>query len=233
MANQHIKSRLDGMQQMLMAAYKSSISLSNASKGYERESFVNGFLAEILTPQFRFGTGDITDVGGSRSGQLDIVIEYPFVPSLPLVAGRSPRLYLAEGVVAVVEVKSDISSQWDQVIKTAKSVANLKRNYGSGVSIGPRAIEKVPFYAVGYKGWSNLDHVCAKLSETPDVNGVLVIESGNFCGKYTYKDADDNPVIFSRSSKGSSMALWELITCIHHAGSMVTSTTKEVPSLYS
>ena len=100
--------------------------MSSASKGNEREAFINGFLSEVLPPQFRFGSGDATDQNGARSGQLDIVVEYPFVPSLPIVAGRSPRLYLAEGIVAVIEVKSDIAKQWDEVMTTANQLASLK-----------------------------------------------------------------------------------------------------------
>lgn len=41
--------------------------LSDASRGVEREAFINAFLSDILTPQFRFGSGEITDQKGNRS----------------------------------------------------------------------------------------------------------------------------------------------------------------------
>ena len=47
-----------------------------------------------------FGSGDATDVAGNRSGQLDVVLEYPFAPSIP--AGGKTKLFLAEGVASVV-----------------------------------------------------------------------------------------------------------------------------------
>jgi hypothetical protein len=72
---------------MLKGVHQAGDRLSNASKGNEREAFINGFLSQVLPPHFRFGSGDITDQHGARSGQLDIVVEYPFVPSLPIVAG--------------------------------------------------------------------------------------------------------------------------------------------------
>ena len=219
---------------MLMGAHHAGGSLSSASKGNEREAFINGFLSQVLPPQFRFGSGDATDQNGVRSGQLDIVVEYPFVPSLPIVAGRSPRLYLAEGIVAVIEVKSDIAQQWDEVMTTANALASLKRNYKyqSGVSIGPRAPEKIPLYAVGYAGWKGFETVKSHVDNAKDINGVLVIEHGHFVGLYEYLDEAHKSHTFTSSSQSSSMALWGLICCIHYAGSMVTSATKNVPKLY-
>lgn len=111
--NEHIYKRLEGIQKLLTAVHSSSNAFSNESRGTEREAFINLFLSNMLPNQFRFGSGDITDIGNNRSGQLDIVIEYPILPSLNLPAtGSNTRLYLAEGVVAVIEVKSDLPTQW-------------------------------------------------------------------------------------------------------------------------
>jgi len=205
-----------------------------ASKGNEREAFINGFLSQVLPPHFRFGSGDVTDQNGARSGQLDIVVEYPFVPSLPIVAGRSPRLYLAEGVVAIIEIKSNVASQWKEVEATAKQLAVLIRNYDypSGVSIGPRAGEKIPLYAVGYTGWKTFETVKGYVKRESGINGVLVIEHGHFFGQYNFLDDRNKPQPFVYEAQDTPMALWGLITCLHHAGSMVTSVTKNVPKRY-
>lgn len=234
MANPHIKSRLEGIQSMLMGAHQAGGHLSSASKGHEREAFINGFLSEVLPAQFRFGSGDATDQSGARSGQLDIVVEYPFVPSLPIVAGRSPRLYLAEGIVAVIEVKSDIAGQWEQVTKTAEQLAKLTRkyNYEEGVSIGPRAGEKIPLYAVGYEGWQRFEEIKSRVDPAKGINGILVIKHGHFAGQYCYLDHKNQPQTFACESTSSAMALWGLISCLHHAASMVTSATKNVPRRY-
>jgi hypothetical protein len=102
-----------------------------ASKGREREAFIHFFLSQILPSIPQFGCGDITDCNGQntqegegKSGQLDIVIECPFLPSLPSLGMR--RLYLAESVAAVIEVKSDVASQWDEVQRTAMKVKQLR-----------------------------------------------------------------------------------------------------------
>src|SRR5262245_16832493 len=122
----------------------------------------------------------VTPQINSGSGQPDVVIEFPLVPSLPIVAGRSPRLYLVEGIVAVIEVKSDLSKQWNRVLDTATQLSALMRNYGSGVSIGPRAGPKVPLYAIGYTGWSRFSTVKQHVDAKAGVNGILVVEHGHF-----------------------------------------------------
>jgi hypothetical protein len=165
-----------------MGAHQAGHSMSNTTKGNEREAFINGFLSQVLPPHFRFGSGDATDQHGSRSGQLDIVVEYPFVPSLPIVAGRTPRLYLAEGIVAVIKVKSDIASQWYQVESTASKLSVLERDYyyPRGVTLGPRALTKIPFYAVGYTGWETIETIKEHVNPDNGINGVLVIDKAHF-----------------------------------------------------
>jgi hypothetical protein len=110
MPNAHVLQRLDGIRDQLMAVHKTSIPMSNATKRAEREAFINQFLSKVLPPVYRFGGGDATDAAGHRSGQLDVVVEYPFGPTLPSVAGET-RLYLAESVAAVIEVKSSLPAQ--------------------------------------------------------------------------------------------------------------------------
>jgi hypothetical protein len=141
-------------------------------------------------------------------------------------------LYLAEGIVAVVEVKSNVASQWDEVLATAGQLTTLSRAYGSGVSIGPRAGPKIPLYAVGYKGWTDFASLKNRLEANPEVSGILVIDSGHFIGRYDALTAEDKPYVFSYEREGSPMAFWGLVSCIHHAASMTTSKAKDVPRRY-
>ncbi len=97
--------------------------MSSATSGQERAAFIDQFLSQAFPSPFRFGTGDATDVVGGRSGQLDVVVEFPFMPSLPIAGGSSSRLYLAESVAAVVEVKSNVGAQWNQALHTAAQLA--------------------------------------------------------------------------------------------------------------
>ena len=222
MVSDTLLQRMNGIQKMLIAAYDAGALMSSATKGTERETFIETFLKQVFTPQYRFGSGDAFDQDGNQSGQLDVVIEYPLVPSLPIVGNEQPRLYLAEGIAAVVEVKSNVSSQWAEVIRTATKLAKLKRKYSGGVSLGKTPGQRVPFFAVGFTGWKSPDIIRQHLDDAP-IDGVLVIDSGCFVSTETFN---------SLTCGGSSIALWCLISCIHRATSIVTSTATGVPIKY-
>lgn len=175
--NAHIAERLEGIRQVLVAQGRASGPMSSASKGSERELFIREFLAKVFPPHIRFGSGDITDAKGNKSGQVDIVTELPFFPSFP-VPGGDQRLYMAEGVAAAVEVKSDLSAQWGQVERTAASVQALAIRRIRTMWIGKRLSEHIPVIAVGYTGYTTLDGLVERFESTspdcrPDVALVL------------------------------------------------------------
>ena len=205
MANALVHERLAGIQRVLMGVHQASSPLSANSRGDERQAFVSRFLAEVLPPVYRFGTGDATDAGGTRSGQLDVVIEYPFSPSLPSVSGpNSTRLYLAESVAAVIEVKSDVSKQWQEAQYTASQLAPLQRKFGSTMSMGPPPTPKIPLFVAGYTGWKNTDTLQRRMTENPHITGILVIEEGFFVSSTEYGVVAEGP-----------WALWGLICTLH------------------
>lgn len=205
--NDELKQRLQGIHAGLMAAYHAGGESTAACKGIEREIFVRRFLSQVLPPTFRFGFGDIIDTSKHRSGQIDIVIENPFFPSLPVVED-GPRLYLAEGVAAALEVKSDISSQWKEVVGTANKLKPLVPCPGGvkGHSTLVMADCCVPLFAVGFRGWKQLATVRPFL-DAEAIDGVFVIESGLLCihKKYNVDDIQDDPLT----------ALWSFLCCVH------------------
>jgi hypothetical protein len=220
--NHHIIQRLSGIQSMLLGAYQANKSLSANTKGVERQTFIDSFLSQVLPNHFRFGTGDATDRYGAKSGQLDVVVEYPFVPSLPIVGSEKTRLYLAEGISAVIEVKSDVAGQWGEVQNTAKHLSVLKRQYGSGVSFGPQATSHIPFFVVGYTGWKNIETLKSKL-QPGFVDGILVIDNLQFASTERFMGI---------TADGTPAALWGLICAIHLASSMGGSLAADVPIQY-
>jgi hypothetical protein len=232
--NTFIEERLDGIRQILMGVHNAGRSLTTPSKGNEREAFVDHLLSQVLPRSYRLGSGEATDQYGNKSGQLDVVVEYPFVPSLSIITPDSPRLYLAEGIVAAIEVKSNLGKQWSQVESSAKKLLPVKRNYTyrEGISMGPRAIEKIPLYVVGYTGCSSLETVRNYVDETNGIYGVLVIDEGHFFGKCPYLDHVGKQKELECEAESTSMALWSFITCIHYASSMITSVTKNTPIRY-
>jgi len=196
-ANPHLERLLLGIHGQLCGGYLGGRGGTAASAGHDRERFVKGFLSRVLPPPFRFGSGEVTDIAGKLTGQLDIVVEFPILPSVQLLGTYSTsRLYLAEGVAAVIEVKSDLAAQWSRVLATARKVKAIDRP----------GRDTTPFLAVGYTGWKKPKTLTAKLQETADVDGALVIEPG----------------IFVSRASGSAVnhrawALWALVCMLHHA----------------
>jgi hypothetical protein len=207
MPNPFVLDRLTGIQNQLMGLHRGSTGLSSATKGREREDLIDRYLAQVFPTHYRFGDGDITDINENKSGQVEIVVEYPFFPSFPMI-GANSRLYLAEGVAAVIEVKSSLDPQWEQVTKTAAAVKKLQRNFGATGWTGLAPKPEIPFFAVGYTGWRDPDTLKDKLKDQ-NIDSILVIENGLFASNQ----------YFGGVRGTGAWALWGLIQCLHLATS--------------
>ncbi len=138
----------------------------------------------------------------NKSGQVDIVIEFPNYASFPYLQG-GPRLYLSEGVASIIEVKSDLTRQWDEALETVRKVKELKRVFipnrdqelaglfdsdkqiHTPVEQSSKSIiynEKyppisIPTFIVAYKGWKNISTLEEKAKSSKGlVDGVLIID---------------------------------------------------------
>ena len=157
--------------------------MPNAVIGNEREVLIREFLSKVFPGPFRFGTGAITDSDDNLSGQADVVIELPFEPSFPMPAGHD-RLYLAESVGAVIEVKSNLYQQWDELTRTTQQIKTLNRNIRAIMRVGDLS-SKIPVFGVAYTGYRTIDGIQNRLNETPEdsrPDGVLIIDSGCYVG---------------------------------------------------
>ena len=206
MSNEYVYQKLMGIQSALVGLHQGGAKGSTASRGEDREGFILHFLNAVLPPLYGFGSGDATDKSGRRTGQLDIVVEYPFAPALPPGTGRHKnKLYLAECIAAVIEVKSDVARQWKEVTRTSAKLKNLRRDFGAQMLTGYPPQEVVPLFAVGYEGWSTIKSLRSKLAVNPEIAGILIIKHGLFA--------------FSRSLGAGEAtrpwALWALICALH------------------
>jgi hypothetical protein len=210
--NHQLKARLAGIRSILLAHHKAGSLLPSASKGSERETLVREFLEKVFPLPFRFGSGAISDAAGLASGQLDIVVEWPFCASFP-TPGGSERLYLAESVAFVIGVKSDLAGQWSQVEESVAKVWPLRRRWRGhftvdsevGISTVPASESRIPYAVVGFSGYKTSDVLAHRLSETPQERRpdvALVIESGAYVGWNGINVADDEG-LFAFCSDGA------------------------------
>ena len=213
---------LEGIQKILMGTYEAGIPLSSHSKGFERETFISSFLSKVLPPLYRFGTGEVVDGLNEPSGQLDIVVETPFMPSLPLPgAESSPRLYPPEAVAVVIEVKSDIDTQWNRLKLASEKLGKFERRFGAVITMGELP-KQIPYFAVAYKGPKKLQTLWDRLKIHPRISGVLIVESKVFLARASALglSLDNNtsaqPEHVGCGYEGND-ALWAFVIALHAA----------------
>lgn len=220
MPSDEFSTRLAGVWRSLIALHAGGAAMSSASSGREREQFVDEFLRKVLPPAYRIGSGDVIDSFGQKTGQQDVVVEFSFLPTLPAIAGKE-RLYLAEGVAALVEVKSNLAKDWADVKRRASAIRNLRRIFRvpGFTPYGPPP-ERIPYFAVGYSGWKSIETVQEKCQEG-FVDAILIIDHGLFCtrsdffpDKFYTPDGKWNIRGFFAKEEG---ALWGLVCCVHYA----------------
>lgn len=163
--NEHLKRRLGAILNQLQAVHGGNAP-STATRGGEREAFVELLLRSCVPLPYRFGSGEVTDAAGNVSGQIDVVIEHPFFPSFPLLGTSQHRLYLVESVAIAIEVKSSIA-QFDEAVETMRKFLALdpRADWGQkppayltgGVGSGARTcfLDRSALAMVFYKGWQN------------------------------------------------------------------------------
>ncbi|MEU7696627.1 DUF6602 domain-containing protein [Microbispora hainanensis] len=92
-------------------------------KGSLVEDEIRTFLSEHLPRSSNVGTGEVIDITGTRSGQLDVIIcgeDQPF-----RFETNEAGLYIVEGVTAVGEVKSVLTT--GELAKAIKSGSQFKQ----------------------------------------------------------------------------------------------------------
>lgn len=77
--------------------------------GNAREFFVKRVLKTVLPPAYHIGSGRIIGSNGATSKQIDVIVYDPMFPVLEPEVGQG--IYLAEGVVAAIEVKSRLDGK--------------------------------------------------------------------------------------------------------------------------
>jgi hypothetical protein len=96
--------------------------------GRAREQILTAFIEQLVPSLFGVSTGFVVDALGGKSRQLDVVVyQTDYAPAFEI--GRVKH-FLAESVVAVLEVKAAIDSERDltQALDNIASVRGLDRS---------------------------------------------------------------------------------------------------------
>lgn len=113
--------------QVASKAFEVSAAISNHSSilGDARESFIRDVLSKFLPATVHVGTGQIVDAQGKSSKQIDVIIyrkDFPILRSF-----GNADVYLIEGVLATVEVKSTLTkAKLAEALENGRSVKNLR-----------------------------------------------------------------------------------------------------------
>jgi hypothetical protein len=142
-------------------SYSHEVLKHSTDLGYTREHFVKEVLSSFLPKSIIVGSGEIIDGDGNRSGQQDIII---YRADFPVITSLTPiNAYLAEGVIATIEVKSNLSTgtpNLNSAFGNVKKVLSLQKAAEaiSGSEAELRKLQELSIiktYVIGYSGWKD------------------------------------------------------------------------------
>lgn len=118
--------------------------------GTEREVFLKGTLNELYPERYIFSEGEIIDYQGNTSPQADIVV---YDDHMPILSHDSADQFLSEGVLAHIEVKSDLSSQLENALNKSARVKELEKDIQTIMQVG-QIPPRVPSFVFAFDGSS-------------------------------------------------------------------------------
>ncbi len=187
---------------------ESRVLLHRGLKGSAREiALIMEFLKRCLPPQFACATGEVASSDGKRSSQQDVIIYH---------ASRCPLLYRnedievvpAEGVLAVIEVKSKLDRQ--ELTKAVGQVATAKRLKRTAFLDQHLNVERTDGQGDGILGFifsyesvslSSIRNALGDVRKKPhhEVDGVFVLGRGSIV------HADSQGAVQGRAFRGSTL----------------------------
>ena len=167
--------------------------------GEANEAAFRDFLRAHLPPKYRLGDGEVIDMAGRRSRQMDIIVadeEQPFE-----VKDNDPaQLMIIEGVSAAAEVKTTLTTtELRDCIEKGRSFKALEAVPGKSTMLAaptlhdqpnsdiPRFYQHRPFFVFSYEGAIGGETLREMLSEDersrepgaiPVVDAVFILDKG-------------------------------------------------------
>lgn len=190
----------------------------STSVGTAREFFINRLLNSILPSSLHIGTGKIIDAEGNESKQIDVVV---YDPRFPMLQTGGIGLYFAEGVIAVIEVKSTLTiTELENALDNCYSVMRLLSFVRSKFDYRD-AVQRMMRQSEGKIGESQASHIIAATTspkshvfayDTKITFPTFVEKIGKWYRKKNEPVADDNVhlpcVISARKYFGVRLEWW-------------------------
>lgn len=191
---------------VMIAEYELSKEQSSSiNLGRNREIFVKEFLERILPLKLSIGSGEIWDSGNNKTGQLDCIVLRDDCPSLDI---RTENIYLVEGVLAAIEIKSNLTrKKLKEAGKTILKVKALKVNKGASISSGP-LIDKPLGFVFAYEGakWDTLIDEIAKNKWTEIFDLICILDRGVLIRKGRLIKWDNDEIYSSINDRAAALS---------------------------
>lgn len=142
-------------------------------KGTPRETFIREFLQDHLSELIGIGTGEIIDKDSkpkTQRNQNDIVLYRKNFPTIDF--GSGIKAFLAESVVATIEVKStltedELKNSFNSIINTKKLTRKFDAIFSSGY-VPPSILSVI----IAYDGPANMDTVKGWIDKYNTANNI-------------------------------------------------------------
>ena len=176
-----LKSHMDARENVLLATSKIPANTGHTlHMGTPRESFISEFLKDHLNEKVAIGTGEVIDANskpGQRRNQHDIVVYKREFPKLNFGGGING--FLAESVVATIEVKSTLTqTDFQNASRAAKNTKSLSRANRGGLFSGYQP-PSILSYVVAYDGPANMSTIQGWIAPFMTAEGIANPPMGN------------------------------------------------------
>ncbi|MEY4483456.1 MAG: hypothetical protein RL693_908 [Verrucomicrobiota bacterium] len=196
------KNSLENLRNSLLTTYNEGSASPNKEFGSEREAFIQNFLKKIFPPRIRFVDGIISDAFFGARVAVDAAVLLPTAPSVPMPERSHQRLIPATNVAAVIEIKSNLETQWSETTSTARQIREMKKHFWSPdekESCKFGEYNEIPVYVVAYEGCDNVWALKKKWEETEKAerpHAVLMIENPAFVSDGLWAEQDAAVIAF-------------------------------------
>lgn len=192
---------------VLLAQYNRSRGQeASANLGYNRELFCDQFLSRVLPSRLRIHRGEIWDSLRDKTGQLDLILTRDDSPRLTYDAGADT--FLVEGIMGVVEVKSNLTREkLIEALQTLKLVKDLQPKNKVFISAG-YALDRPLRIIFSYEGatWNTLLDELIKPENNEVVDLGCILNRGVLFSKGLLMQWPEDKPFYILNGKAASLA---------------------------